>query len=167
MGKPMPGWDVQILDEDENPVGVGERGEICLHAQSNPHLSARLLAESDATREDFEGEVVPHQGRGETDADGYFWYAGRAGDVIISAGYGIGPFEVESACIEHPAVREAAAVASRMSGAETWSRPSSSSRRAARHPTSSQRRSRGSSAETSPPTRIPAGSSSSPSCRRR
>ena len=46
------------------------------------------------------------------DGDGYFWFVGRADDVIISAGYRIGPFEVESACIEHPAVREAAAVAS-------------------------------------------------------
>jgi acetyl-CoA synthetase len=46
------------------------------------------------------------------DEDGYVWYAGRSDDVIISAGYRIGPFEVESACIEHPAVREAAAVAS-------------------------------------------------------
>jgi acetyl-CoA synthetase len=46
------------------------------------------------------------------DADGYVWYAGRADDVIISAGYRIGPFEVESACVEHPAVKEAAAVAS-------------------------------------------------------
>jgi acetyl-CoA synthetase len=46
------------------------------------------------------------------DADGYYWYVGRADDVIIAAGYRIGPFEVESACLEHPAVREAAAVAS-------------------------------------------------------
>jgi len=46
------------------------------------------------------------------DADGYVWYAGRADDVIIAAGYRIGPFEVESACLEHEAVREAAAVAS-------------------------------------------------------
>ena len=46
------------------------------------------------------------------DADGYYWYEGRADDVIISAGYRIGPFEVESACLEHPAVREAAVVAS-------------------------------------------------------
>ena len=45
------------------------------------------------------------------DEDGYFWYEGRADDVIISAGYRIGPFEVESACLEHPAVAEAAAVA--------------------------------------------------------
>ena len=46
------------------------------------------------------------------DEDGYVWYAGRADDVIITAGYRIGPFEVESACLEHPAVAEAAAVAS-------------------------------------------------------
>ncbi|HWD64239.1 MAG TPA: AMP-dependent synthetase, partial [Solirubrobacteraceae bacterium] len=46
------------------------------------------------------------------DEDGYIWYEGRADDVIISAGYRIGPFEVESACLEHPAVAEAAAVAS-------------------------------------------------------
>ena len=47
-----------------------------------------------------------------TDEDGYVWYDGRADDVIIAAGYRIGPFEVESACLEHPGVREAAAVAS-------------------------------------------------------
>src|SRR5205085_10658235 len=46
------------------------------------------------------------------DEDGYVWYEGRADDLIIAAGYRIGPFEVESACIEHPAVAEAAAVAS-------------------------------------------------------
>jgi acetyl-CoA synthetase len=46
------------------------------------------------------------------DEDGYIWYAGRADDVIIAAGFRIGPFEVESACLEHPAVKEAAAVAS-------------------------------------------------------
>jgi len=46
------------------------------------------------------------------DEDGYFWYVGRADDVIISAGYRIGPFEVESVCLEHPAVQEAAVVAS-------------------------------------------------------
>ena len=46
------------------------------------------------------------------DEDGYIWYAGRADDVIIAAGYRIGPFEVESACLEHDAVKEAAAIAS-------------------------------------------------------
>jgi acetyl-CoA synthetase len=111
MGKPMPGWDVQILDEDENPVGQGERGEICLRARSNPHYPLSYWENPEATREDFEGEWFHTKDAAETDEDGYFWYAGRADDVIISAGYRIGPFEVESACIEHPAVREAAAVA--------------------------------------------------------
>ncbi len=55
---------------------------------------------------------VPHQDAASADEDGYVWYEGRADDVIISAGYRIGPFEVESACLEHPAVAEAAAVAS-------------------------------------------------------
>jgi acetyl-CoA synthetase len=112
MGKPMPGWDVQILDEDENPVGVGERGEICLRARSNPHYPLRYWNNPEATAEDFEGEWFHTKDAAEADADGYYWYAGRADDVIISAGYRIGPFEVESACIEHPAVAESAAVAS-------------------------------------------------------
>jgi acetyl-CoA synthetase len=112
MGKPMPGWDVQILDEDENPVGVGERGEICLRARSNPHYPLGYWNNEEAGRETFGGEWFHTKDAAQRDDDGYFWYAGRADDVIISAGYRIGPFEVESACIEHPAVREAAAVAS-------------------------------------------------------
>jgi acetyl-CoA synthetase len=112
MGRPMPGWDVRILDEDENEVGVGERGEICLRARSNPHYPLGYWNNPEATREDFEGDWFHTKDAAACDEDGYFWYAGRADDVIISAGYRIGPFEVESACIEHPAVREAAAVAS-------------------------------------------------------
>jgi acetyl-CoA synthetase len=112
MGKPMPGWDVAILDEDENPVGVGERGEICLRARSNPHYPLGYWNNPEAAEETFGGEWFHTKDAAERDDDGYFWYSGRADDVIISAGYRIGPFEVESACIEHPAVREAAAVAS-------------------------------------------------------
>jgi acetyl-CoA synthetase len=112
MGRPMPGWDVQILDEDENPVAQGERGEICLRARSNPHYPLgywRLPKESELA---FGGEWFHSKDAATMDADGYVWYAGRADDVIIAAGYRIGPFEVESACLEHEAVREAAAVAS-------------------------------------------------------
>ena len=112
MGRPMPGWDVQVLDEDENPVAQGERGEICLRARSNPHYPLgywRLPEESEAV---FGGEWFHSKDAATTDADGYVWYAGRADDVIIAAGYRIGPFEVESACLEHDAVAEAAAVAS-------------------------------------------------------
>src|SRR5215207_2396917 len=112
MGRPMPGWDVQILDEDERPVEQGERGEICLRARSNPHYPLGYWNNEEASHETFGGEWFHTKDAAQADEDGYFWYAGRADDVIISAGYRIGPFEVESACIEHPAVHEAAAVAS-------------------------------------------------------
>src|SRR6059058_160840 len=112
MGKVMPGWDVHILDEDENDVPRGERGEICLRARSNPHYPLGYWNNDEAARETFDGELFHSKDAAVMDEDGYIWYAGRADDVIISAGYRIGPFEVESACIEHPAVREAAAVAS-------------------------------------------------------
>ena len=122
MGRPMPGWDVRILDEDEHEVTQGERGEICLRARSNPHYplgywiggvpptQATPLLE--ALENDFGGDWFHTKDAATADEDGYIWYAGRADDVIISAGYRIGPFEVESTCIEHAAVREAAAVAS-------------------------------------------------------
>src|SRR3954464_7277867 len=112
MGRVMPGWDVQILDEDEDEVRRGERGEICLRARSNPHYPLGYWRNEEAGRETFGGEWFHSKDAAVMDEDGYVWYAGRSDDVIISAGYRIGPFEVESACIEHPAVREAAAVAS-------------------------------------------------------
>jgi acetyl-CoA synthetase len=112
MGKPMPGWEVAILDEDERPVERGERGEICLRARSNPHYPLGYWRNDEAAAETFGGEWFHSQDAASEDEDGYYWYEGRADDVIIAAGYRIGPFEVESACIEHPAVQEAAAVAS-------------------------------------------------------
>jgi acetyl-CoA synthetase len=113
MGKPMPGWEVAILDEDERPVPAGERGEICLKARSNPHYPLGYWNRpAQDTEETFGGEWFHTKDAAREDEDGYYWYEGRADDVIISAGYRIGPFEVESACLEHPAVAEAAAVAS-------------------------------------------------------
>jgi acetyl-CoA synthetase len=112
MGKPVPGWEVSILDEDERPVGAGDRGEICLKARTNPHypLGYWNRPEED-TKEAFGGDWFHTKDAASFDEDGYYWYEGRADDVIIAAGYRIGPFEVESACLEHPAVAEAAAVA--------------------------------------------------------
>ena len=112
MGRPMPGWDVEILDEDEQPLPPGERGEICLRARSNPHYPIGYWNRPEDTEEVFGGDWFHTKDAAMKDEDGYVWYAGRADDVIISAGYRIGPFEVESACVEHPAVKEAAAVAS-------------------------------------------------------
>ena len=112
MGKPMPGWDVELLDEDERPVEQGERGEICLRARTNPHYPLGYWRNDGATEETFGGEWFHTKDTAVQDEDGYVWYVGRTDDVIIAAGYRIGPFEVESACLEHPAVREAAVVAS-------------------------------------------------------
>ena len=112
MGKPMPGWDVEILDEEEQPLGPGERGEICLRARSNPMYPLGYWRNDEASVETFGGEWFHTKDAAAKDEDGYYWYEGRADDVIIAAGYRIGPFEVESACLEHPAVREAAVVAS-------------------------------------------------------
>ena len=112
MGKPMPGWDVRILDEDERPVARGERGEICLRARTNPHYPLGYWNRPEDTDEVFGGEWFHTKDAAREDQDGYIWYEGRADDVIIAAGYRVGPFEVESVCLEHSAVREAAAVAS-------------------------------------------------------
>jgi acetyl-CoA synthetase len=111
MGKPLPGWEVEILDQDERPVEPGERGEICLRARTNPHYPLGFWEQPEASEETFGGEWFHTRDAAREDEDGYYWYEGRADDVIISAGYRIGPFEVESACLEHPAVAEAAVVA--------------------------------------------------------
>jgi acetyl-CoA synthetase len=112
MGKPMPGWDVQILDEDSKPLPQGERGEICLRARSNPHYPLGYWNNEEDSEETFGGEWFHTKDAASLDEDGYVWYEGRADDVIIAAGYRIGPFEVESALLEHACVAEAAAVAS-------------------------------------------------------
>jgi acetyl-CoA synthetase len=93
-------------------VPQGERGEICLRARSNPHYPLGYWNRPEDSEEVFGGDWFHTKDAAMQDEDGYIWYAGRADDVIIAAGFRIGPFEVESACLEHPAVKEAAAVAS-------------------------------------------------------
>src|SRR3954464_4366220 len=112
MGLPLPGWDVAILDEDEQPLPAGERGEICLRARSNPHYPLGYWNRPEDTEEEFGGDWFHTKDAAQMDEDGYIWYAGRADDVVIAAGSRIGPCEVEPACLEHAAVKEAAAVAS-------------------------------------------------------
>jgi acetyl-CoA synthetase len=111
MGRPMPGWQIAILDEDEREVPRGERGEICLLARSNPHYPLGYWGLPEESERTFGGQWFHTRDAARMDDDGFVWYEGRADDVIIAAGYRIGPFEVESACLEHDAVAEAAAVA--------------------------------------------------------
>ena len=111
MGLPMPGHRVDIIDDGGAPLAPGEVGDIAVHGDS-PGLFRMYWKEEVATRSCHRGEWYVTGDRAYRDADGYFWFVGRDDDVIISAGYRIGPFEVESALVEHPAVVEAAAVAS-------------------------------------------------------
>jgi acetyl-CoA synthetase len=111
MGKPTPGWEVALLDEDEQPVSRGETGEISLRARTNPHYPLGYWNRPEDSERVFGCEWFHTRDVARQDDDGYVWYEGRNDDVIISAGYRIGPFEVESALVAHPKVVEAAAVA--------------------------------------------------------
>ena len=110
MGLPTPGHRVAVIDESGTEVGAGVEGDIALGGRP-PSLFARYWNARDETAAAFRGDWYVTGDRARRDEEGYFWFAGRGDDVIISAGYRIGPFEVESALLEHPAVVESAAVA--------------------------------------------------------
>jgi acetyl-CoA synthetase len=111
MGKPTPGNRVAIVDDDGNELPVGEVGHIAVH-RSAPALFKGYFKDPDRTAAAFRGDWYLTGDRARMDEDGYFWFEGRADDIIISAGYTIGPFEVEDALVKHPAVKECAVVAS-------------------------------------------------------
>jgi acyl-coenzyme A synthetase/AMP-(fatty) acid ligase len=110
MGLPLPGLRVDVVDEQGAPLPPGEVGEIAVHGRG-PGLFREYWHDADATARCRVGDWYLTGDRATRDEDGYFWFVGRNDDVIISAGYRIGPFEVESALIEHPDVLESAAVA--------------------------------------------------------
>jgi acetyl-CoA synthetase/medium-chain acyl-CoA synthetase len=111
MGKPFPGHDVRVIGEDGAELAPGEIGDLALHG-SPPSLFREYWKNPEETAASRRGEWYLTGDRARRDEDGYLWFVGRADDVIISAGYRIGPFEVESALLEHPAVVESAVVAS-------------------------------------------------------
>jgi acyl-coenzyme A synthetase/AMP-(fatty) acid ligase len=112
MGKPTPGFDVQVVDEQGAIVGDGEEGHIAVRvAPERPIGMFRgYWKDDDATSAAFHGGWYFTGDKARRDEDGYLWFEGRSDDVITSAAYRIGPFEVESALVEHPAVAEAAVV---------------------------------------------------------
>jgi acyl-coenzyme A synthetase/AMP-(fatty) acid ligase len=113
MGKPSPTVDVAVIDDDGNPLPYDSEGDIAVRVK--PVRPVGLFKEywrnPEATAACMRGDWYVTGDRAYVDGDGYFWFVGRADDVIISAGYRIGPFEVESALVEHAAVAEAAVVA--------------------------------------------------------
>jgi acetyl-CoA synthetase/medium-chain acyl-CoA synthetase len=112
MGKPSPGMNVAVIDEAGTVLGPDSEGDIAV--KTRPERPVGLFKEywrnMEATAACQRGDWYVTGDRAYVDGDGYFWFVGRADDVIISAGYRIGPFEVESALVEHPAVAEAAVV---------------------------------------------------------
>ena len=108
MGRPVPLYDVDLVDADGNPVGVGESGEIVIRTDKNMPcgLFTGYYHDPEKTAE------VWHDGMYHTgdvawrDEDGFFWYVGRTDDVIKSSGYRIGPFEIENVIMELPYVLE-------------------------------------------------------------
>jgi acyl-coenzyme A synthetase/AMP-(fatty) acid ligase len=109
MGLPAPGYDVRVIDDDGNETPTGEEGDIALRGDA-PALFTGYWNAPEETAAVYRGEWYVTGDRAVRDEDGYLWFTGRADDVILSAAYRIGPFEVESALLEHPAVAESAVV---------------------------------------------------------
>ncbi len=109
MGLPAPGYDVRVIDDEGTEAPAGEEGDIALRGDA-PALFAGYWNAPDETAAVYRGEWYVTGDRAVRDDDGYLWFTGRADDVILSAAYRIGPFEVESALLEHPAVAESAVV---------------------------------------------------------
>ena len=122
MGRPLPGIEAAVArrDEDDNPVLApdgtlelverpGEQGELVLRP-GWPSMFRGYLGEEERYRKCFAGGWYLTGDLVRQDADGYFWFVGRGDDVIKSAGHLIGPFEVESVLLEHPAVAEAGVI---------------------------------------------------------
>ncbi|KAF4015643.1 hypothetical protein G4228_007340 [Cervus hanglu yarkandensis] len=114
MGKPSPAFDVKILDVNGNVLPPGKEGDIGIRVQPNRPvgLFTHYIDNPTKTASTLRGNFYITGDRGYMDEDGYFWFVSRADDIILSSGYRIGPFEVESALIEHPAVAESAVVSS-------------------------------------------------------
>ncbi|XP_050393041.2 acyl-coenzyme A synthetase ACSM3, mitochondrial [Patella vulgata] len=114
MGKPPPGYDLQIVDDEGNILPPEQEGNIAVRCKPDKPvgLFTKYLDDSNRTKSVFVGDFYLTGDRGKVDDDGYFYFIGRADDVILSAGYRIGPFEVESALLEHPSVLESAVVSS-------------------------------------------------------
>lgn len=114
MGRPNPAYNVTIIKDDGTPAEVGERGEIVVLADPNNKpcgLFKGYLKDEKKTYDAWHDGIYHTGDEAWRDEDGYFWFVGRNDDVIKSSGYRIGPFEVESALVSHPAVVECAITA--------------------------------------------------------
>jgi len=114
MGKPTPGISLHVIDEQGNILPANEEGDIAIKIKPEKPvgLFKEYWKEPERTASAYIDGWYLTGDKAYVDEDGYFWFVGRSDDVILTSGYRIGPFEVESALIEHPAVAESAVVSS-------------------------------------------------------
>ena len=110
IGRPYPGHKVAIIDEKGAEVPRGELGEIAVQKEDDPVFFLEYWKNEQATREKLIGDWGCTGDQGRMDEDGYIWYQGRSDDVIKASGYRIGPAEIESCLVKHPAVANAAVI---------------------------------------------------------
>ncbi|WP_019122531.1 acyl-CoA synthetase [Brevibacillus massiliensis] len=111
MGRPSPLVKAAIIDEQGTELPIGQVGDIAID-KGMVALFKGYLNDPERTARAFRGNWYVTGDQGRMDEDGYIWFEGRSDDIIISAGYTIGPFEVEDALVKHPSVAECAVVAS-------------------------------------------------------
>jgi len=113
MGKPSPGYRIDLVDDGGNSCEIGEEGQIVIYTDQNPPVGMfnGYYRDENLTKKVWHDDIYYTGDMAWRDEDGYYWFVGRADDVIKSSGYRIGPFEVESALMEHPAVLECAITA--------------------------------------------------------
>ncbi len=109
MGRAVMGHEVAIIDENGNQLAPGEEGEIAVK-RPDPVMFLEYWKNKEATEEKFIGGWMTTGDMGKIDSDGYFWFSGRKDDVISSAGYRIGPAEIEDCLLQHPAVSLSAVI---------------------------------------------------------
>ncbi len=113
MGKPSPGYQIDLIDDEGHSCEVGEEGQIVIYTEQGAPVGMfnGYYRDEKLTQKVWHDDIYYTGDMAWRDEDGYYWFVGRADDVIKSSGYRIGPFEVESALIEHPAVLECAITA--------------------------------------------------------
>lgn len=110
IGKPVPGWDVRVVDEYGDVCAPGDEGEICIRLSENRPcgLFVEYVDEPELTEKAMRDGWYHTGDKAWVDEEGYYWFLGRVDDLIKTSGYRVGPFEVESALVSHDAVIEAA-----------------------------------------------------------
>ena len=115
MGRPYPGHRIAVIDDDGDPVPQGDPGEVAIHrvapdGTADPVFFLEYFKNVEGTRRKYTGDWCRTGDIATVDADGYFWYQGRADDMFKVAGYRVGPSEIENCLVKHPAVANAAVI---------------------------------------------------------